>query len=160
MNFVLNLVFQLYLIIFGNKFTYKKQLLLSLITCVITLFLIPFATIFFSPGVGFGLTCGLILVQGFANSVLQSSLYGLAGFLPIKYIIGVSFGNGFAGFMMNVIRYIIILIFGVNNTSEESIVLGSIIFFSVGSVILLIGMFLLLVYNKYLINYRNFGRPK
>ena len=141
-NFVLNLVFQFYLISVGNKLSYEKQLAYSLAMCVIVLALIPFAVIFLPTFLGFIVTSILIVLQGFANSIFQSSVYGVSGFLPLKFIIGVSMGNGIAGLSMNILRYIIIAIFG-TSTDKDTIIKGSIWFFGIATLALLVGCFLL-----------------
>lgn len=141
-NFVLNLVFQFSLVICGNKYSYEKQSSISLSICVVILALIPFSVIFLEGVVGFIVTGLLIMLQGFANSIFQSSMYGLCGFLPLKFIIGMSMGNGFAGLGMNVIRYMILFIYG-NDTSRGTIVTGSLWFFGIAVFILIVGLLLM-----------------
>ena len=149
MNFVLNLVFQFYLVMFGNKFTYYNQMLWSIIIIIFSLTGLVFTTIFVKGLVGFMMACFFLLIQGFTNSILQSSLFGLAGFMPFKFIIGVSLGNGFGGLLLNLVRYLTIIIFGIDNVTESAIIWGSVIFFSVANLLLLIAMVLLIVFIIY-----------
>ena len=141
-NFVLNLVFQFYLVSVGNKFSYEKQLTLSLIMCVVVLALIPFAVVFLPKTLGFIITTILIILQGFANSIFQSSMYGICGFLPLKFIIAVSMGNGVAGLTMNIVRFLIIAFFG-TGSDPDSIFWSSIIFFGIAVLALAVGVILL-----------------
>lgn len=138
-NFVLNLVFQFSLIVFGNRMSFENQLFYSEIFSVSVMITIPIAVIYIQGTLGFIITSLLIMLQGFANSIFQGSLYGVCGFLPLKFIIAVSMGNGFAGIVMNLIRYIIIAILGSGNDTE-TIVTGSIIFFSIAVLCLIVGI--------------------
>lgn len=140
MNFVLNVVFQFYLILCGNQFTYRKQITIALVAVSITLALLPFCTTSLGLPTGFYVNCLLILVSGMANSVLSSSVFGLASFLPLKFIVAVSAGTAYAGLSMNVLRYIIIFISGVDDDSIETTIISSYVFFGIAVVILLIGI--------------------
>ena len=140
MNFALNLAFQGYLVAFGNYLSYQKQVTYSLILTTIIMGLIPVATILIPDFFGFAVLCGLILLQGFANSIFQSNCYGLCGFLPLKFIIGVSTGNGVAGISMGLIRYVILLAYG-SAQGRDIIVAGSLWFFGIVVLILTCGIF-------------------
>jgi hypothetical protein len=142
MNFVLNLVFQFLLVFFGNKFSYKVQLFASLVISAIALVLLPVVVYFFSGISGFLVTSFIILFQGFANAVLLSSFYGIASFLPFKYIIAFSTGQGLSGIIMNVIRYIVIFAFG-DKDDDETITKGAIVFFLIAALLVVSNMYFL-----------------
>lgn len=110
--------------------------------CVVILALIPLSVIFLEGLFSFIITSILVILQGFANSIFISSMYGICGFLPFKFIIGMSTGNGFAGLGVNIIRYIILFIYG-NDTSRKTITTGSLWFFGIATLILTMGLVLL-----------------
>lgn len=115
---------------------------------MISMILLPISVIFLGGTLGFVMTCLIILLQGLANAIVLSNLYAITSFLPFEFIIAFSTGQGFAGIIMNVTRYVILASFGANSETEKNIVLGSLIFFGISAFI--IGMsivFLLLVYK-------------
>ena len=146
MNFVLNVVFQFYLVIFGNKFTYFKQMLVALIFCIITMTFLPIVVLNFESKAAFIFCCILIALQGFANAIFQSNVFGICGFLPFKFIIAVSYGTGFAGIVVNLLRYILIAGYGVNNQNDDEVMIYSIyIFYGITVFLLVVGIGLLFV---------------
>lgn len=138
-NFALNIAFQFLLVFRGNIFTYEKQMFLSSLFAVITFVFIPIAVIFIPGLTGFIITSILMLLLGLFNSVYQSSMYGVCGFLPFTFIIGASFGNGVAGMTMGIIRYIVVLIFGTSN-DESTLLNGSLLFFAIATLLLTLGV--------------------
>lgn len=123
---------------------------------------IPIATIYITGTVGFIVTSLLIMIQGFSNSIFQGSLYGLCGFLPLKFIIAVSMGNGFAGIIMNIIRYIIVAIFGSSN-DESTVVNGSLVFFAIAAFGLFLGIIvtpILYKHHYFLVHFHKSGEIK
>ena len=139
-NFVLNIVFQLTLVLCGNRFSYEKQLFFSSLCCAIILGFIPIAVIFINNEfTSFLVTSILILMQGFANSIFQSSCYGVSGFLPFKFIIGVSFGNGLAGMVAGILKYIIIAILGSGN-DNKTIIYSSLIYYGISVICMIFGV--------------------
>ena len=93
---------------------------------------------------GFLLTSFIILFQGFANAVLLSGLYGIASFLPFKYVIAMNTGQGFSGVIMNLVRYIVI--FSLKNADDDSsILIGAVIFFTTASLIIIVDIYFIMV---------------
>jgi len=66
-------------------------------------------------------------------------LYGIVSYLPLQCIIAMSTGQGFAGILMNVVRYITLFCFFSGNLTEEEIennkFYESIIFFSFSALV-------------------------
>lgn len=147
MNFVLNFVFQLYLVIFGNPFKYYYQMLISIILCIITLACLPVVAAYVEGFPGFLLSCILITLQGFANAVFQCNMFGIAGYLPIKFVIGVSYGNGIAGLGTNVLKYITLAIFGSSN-DIDTLRKGTFVFYGISVLVLVIGLILYMTMFK------------
>lgn len=153
MNFVLNVVFQFILLFTKKKFTFKSQILVSLIISVLSMIALPISVVFMSGLASFITTCIIILLQGLANAIALSCFYSIISFLPFQYIIAFSTGQGIAGILMNVTRYIIVASLG-NPEDEKNIILGSMIFFSIAAIILVICIvFVFIVYkNPYFIS--------
>lgn len=147
MNFILNLVFQSLIVLMGNKFSYRILILVGMIISTIALCILPIVVYFISGLTGFLLTSFIILFQGFANAIVLSGFYGIASFLPVKYVIAFSTGQGLAGILMNVIRYIVILSFG-DSEDDVTITKGAIVFFAIAALIVLINIYFLNVKNK------------
>lgn len=138
-NFALNIVFQFILVFHGNILSYEKQMFIFSICGVIIMALIPIVVIFIPGTFGFIMTSLMILLLGLSNSIYQSSMFGICGFLPFKFIIAASFGNGIAGIAMNLLRYIVAIIFGTGN-DKATIVNGSLLFFGIAIFLLILGV--------------------
>lgn len=123
----------------GNIFPYERQMFLSSLFAVISFIFIPIAVIFVPGTLGFILTSILMFILGLCNAIYQSSMYGVCGFLPFKFIIGASTGNGVAGISMNIVRYIIVLIFGTSD-DESNLINGSVVFFAIATILLVLGV--------------------
>jgi hypothetical protein len=108
---------------------------------------LPISVILLTDTTSFFTTSFIILLQGLANAILLSCFYGIISFLPFEYIISFSTGQGIAGILMNVTRYIILLSMG-DPKLERNIIIGSMIFFGISALIIsLCIVFLFLVYK-------------
>lgn len=112
---------------------------------------LPLSVILLPKLTGFIASCTVLILQGAANAVLLSSLFGLASYLPFAYIIALSTGQGISGIMMNIIRYGILISFGKDAQKEENMILGSLIFFGISALFLLVCLLLtfILFNNQY-----------
>ena len=155
MNFALNILFQFVLICNKKILSYKIQLLFTIIISMITLILLPLSVILFDfdQKLGFYLSCGVVLLQGFINAVCLSSFFGLVSYFPVENIVMLSTGQGVAGILMNVIKYITLVSLTSFDEKTQNII-GTLIFFSISAVIMFICfIFVLLAYkNKYFID--------
>ena len=138
MNFILNLGIQFLLLSTKKIFKYKTQIYTSLLIFLINLILLPITTIYIKGILGFRINCIIMLLNGVSNALISSSIFGLVSFFPIKCLISLSMGQGLAGILMNVLRYIILIFFGDN---EKNINFSSYIFFTVSAFIMLITIF-------------------
>ena len=146
-NFALNIVFQFILIFRKQLFTYKNQLIFSLVCSGILLIVLPLSVSALKDKqtINAVLTSIMILFQGLLNAVCQSSFFGLVSFFPIDIIVVMSSGQGFVGILMNVIQYILTFIFKENENYNTQ----AIIFFSIAFLIIVISLiFLFLVYKN------------
>jgi hypothetical protein len=126
MNFLLNLIIQFLLLITKKIIKYKTQIYISLIIFLINIILLPIITIFIKGDLGFKINCIIMLFNGIGNALISFSSFGLVSFFPIKCLINLSLGQGFAGILMNLLRYIILFSLG---DDEKNINLSSYIFF-------------------------------
>ena len=146
-NFALNIVFQFILIFRKQLFTYKNQLIFSLVFSGILLIVLPLSVSALKDKqtINAVLTSIMILFQGLLNAVCQSSFFGLVSFFPIDIIVVMSSGQGIVGILMNVIQYILTFIFQENENYNTQ----AIIFFSIAFLIIVISLiFLFLVYKN------------
>ena len=156
-NYVLFLGVQAYIMIFGNFTSLKRQLIISLIGMTIILPMILISTIYVSnKEYGFYITSILIIIQGFFNSIYLSSCYGICGKLPVNYTITLSTFMTISGIVMNIIKYIVILIFGAR-TNQLAVQNQAIIYFSVVTITLAIGIVVVfrLFSNAFFLSYIN-----
>lgn len=58
-------------------------------------------------------------MSGLANAFGLSSLYGIVSYLPLQCIIAMITGQGFAGILMNIVRYITLFAFFSGDLSDE-----------------------------------------
>eukprot|EP00340_Litonotus_pictus_P006897 CAMPEP_0170514870 /NCGR_PEP_ID=MMETSP0209-20121228/1395_1 /TAXON_ID=665100 ORGANISM="Litonotus pictus, Strain P1" /NCGR_SAMPLE_ID=MMETSP0209 /ASSEMBLY_ACC=CAM_ASM_000301 /LENGTH=300 /DNA_ID=CAMNT_0010799125 /DNA_START=413 /DNA_END=1315 /DNA_ORIENTATION=- len=79
---------------------------------------------------------------------MQSTVFGVSGFFPFKFIIGVSAGNGIVGIAMGVIRYLIILGYG-TSTDRSNIIRGSVWFFGLATLTMLAAVLMVPVMVKH-----------
>jgi hypothetical protein len=107
--------------------------------------ILPFIGMYVSGGAGYAFCCILIALQGFANAIFQSNLFGIAGFLPFKFIIAVSYGNGIAGTFVGILQYILIFSYGIENSEKRDVVIAtSYWFYSISISVLIFGVFVLI----------------
>lgn len=145
LNFVLNIIFQLIMIWKKQFLSYKIQLIFGLIASIVSLVILPIVVISFEKNslIGFILTGGIILIQGFVNAFCSSGFFGLTSFFPMDMIISLSTGQGVSGILMNIIGYIVLASVNTGNSDDDA-KLGAIIFFSISGFILLITLITLL----------------
>jgi nitrate reductase NapE component len=82
-------------------------------TILLVLFVIfPTVAIFISGPLGFTLVMVLFGITGSANSISQSSSYGLGSKMPMECIAWLTTGTGISGIIINVARMVCLGIFG------------------------------------------------
>lgn len=116
---------------------------------MILIIICPFTVIFIKGLFGFCVTMSFILIQAGANAFGSSTFFSVISYLPKEYIIMFSTGQGAAGIIINIIRYIILFL--VNNEDEQMrVTITAIIFFSVSGFLLIITIVLLFVFKTIL----------
>lgn len=147
MNIVLNMLFQLYLVVFGNRFRYLVQMLFALVLFVIIMIILPFIGMYVEGVAGYVICCLLVALQGFANSIYINNIYGISGYLPFKFMIAVSYGDGLAGLIVGILQYILLFSYGIDNADDREVVISSSYWFYFISVGILIGGIVVLIIN-------------
>lgn len=157
LNFILNILFQFIMVCKKKMFSYKAQLIFSIIFQICSLVLIPVSVLCFPrkevSEVSFYITCVIVFLQGFATAVCTSSFMGLASYFPVGNIVALSIGQGLAGILSNILKYLTLIFLPVSDSTKDewNLILGSLIFFSVGCVLMILCfIFLMLAYrNEY-----------
>ena len=135
-NFVFNLSVQIILLCSKNLLSYKNQLFLSQYLSVIGLILFPLVVTTFVADISYKISCGIMVFIGIANALASSSIFGLASFFPVNNIIAVGTGQGFAGIILNLLRYVILFFF--SEQSQSDINIGAYLFFGVSGILMII----------------------
>jgi hypothetical protein len=135
---------QLVIICCGKCFRYKTLLIFAYLLNGICLCLLPLATIYISGLGGFIISCLIVTLMGkfisnlgLGDALILSSLSGLASYLQYKFFVKLLTGFGFAGFTMNMIKLVLLILFG-DHESEEKTVTSCLIFFTFSTVLLFI----------------------
>lgn len=97
------------MIFFGNRIPLRLRVLLAYAISVVLVLIIPimgFLKIENYPTVGLTITLISLFFIAICNSILQGSIFGLAGSLPGKYMVITMAGNGMAGVLVSIIRVV------------------------------------------------------
>ena len=86
-----------------------------------------------------------MVLQGFANSVLLSGLFGIASFLPPAYMVVFSIGQALAGILMNTIGFIVYAIFDGSQVLEKQFQSALVYFIVIGLIIVLNIVFMIVI---------------
>ena len=126
---------QILTILFGHKLSYTTKITGGFICIAGIMIALPLVTNYCEPDTGFWICMIIMVFYCFVAGVTTSSVFGLGGMLPQKYMGAVMFGNGIAGIGINLIRAIIIIILPPNEGNNQFN--GTIIYFTIACVILL-----------------------
>lgn len=148
LNFAPNIILQFILLWKKNLFKIKNQLIFGLIASITMLAIIPTSIILLKnhENINVVITVFLMLIMGLINALMSSGFFTLVSFFPLKMIIALSTGQGFAGIFLNIIMYILIPTIKYDDDMEKTEIVRSIIFFSVSGFVLL-ACLLILIYS-------------
>ena len=127
--------FALFIYKISQYLTLNSRIVSSLSLMAIILVILPLVSNFFQTNFGFWICSSLMLLIGAGNSLMQSSGIALVALFPSKCISYFFTGTGLAGIMIGVLRLIILSIFG---NKSQGIVVGTIIYFSISGLFLLL----------------------
>ena len=147
LNFILNIFFQLILIIKKDLFSLKCQLITGIIGSIFFLIAIPLSTMFLVKDslLNYLITGGLVVLMGFINALLSGGFFNYVSHFPLEYIVSFSAGQGFSGITMNVLEYLVLIF--VTGEDEKYLIIRAWIFF--GSSILILVICLILLFCNY-----------
>ncbi|XP_077997982.1 equilibrative nucleoside transporter 1-like [Glandiceps talaboti] len=143
-GFVPTLVFMTITLFIQHRTLTKSRIGYSIIVMVVLFVLTVALAIVDSsswPGIFYVVTMGTIVVFNGASAVYQSSLFGLAGRLPVKYTQGVLAGQGLGGTFVSLLSVISIA----STSNLRSAAIG---YFSCALVVLIICFCTFVVMNK------------
>mmetsp|Transcript_10108 Transcript_10108/g.7575 ORF Transcript_10108/g.7575 Transcript_10108/m.7575 type:complete len:158 (-) Transcript_10108:146-619(-) len=139
-------------ITYGRYVSLYTRLTVGFSLFTILMILLPLDTQYLSgdnQSTGYALSIVLLLIFGVFSGVLQSSVFGLGGVLPSKYMGMIMFGNGVSGLFTNFVQIIILL------TLPDEEFLGAMIYFGISAFFLLLCAFcgVVLMKNRYFQHY-------
>ena len=141
LNFAPNIILQFILLYKKNLFKIENQLIFALVASIILLMGIPMSVILLESQKVLNLfvTIILFLIMGLVNALISSGFFSFASLFPLEMIIALSTGQGFAGIILNIIKYIILLILPTIKMGErKKEILTGVIFFSISAAILIV----------------------
>jgi len=109
------------------------------------------AQVFQNTLYGYDLSLLFVVILGALYILLKSSVYGLGGIFPSKYMNAVMNGNGLGGVIIVVIRAITLLCLPTGNEddiNQKNLVIGTLLYFIVGGIVLAICIFLMIMLTK------------
>lgn len=153
LNFAPNIIFQFILVKSKKMFTYKSQIIVTLILLIICMILLPLVVVIYKPLLSFYISCAIIFIQGLISAINTSSFFGLISYFKTEYIVLMSTGQGVSGILMNVIKYILIFTIPRNEdenqfydpTQKKGYIIEGIIYYSIAVVFLIITLIVLIV---------------
>lgn len=138
LNFAPNIILQFILLYKKNLFKIENQLIFALVASIILLMGIPMSVILLESRKVLNLivTIILFLIMGLVNALMSSGFFSFASLFPLEMIIALSTGQGFAGIILNIIKYIILPTIKMEVRKKE--ILTTVIFFSISAAILIV----------------------
>jgi hypothetical protein len=129
LNFILNIFFQLILIIKKDLFSLKCQLITGIIGSIFFLIAIPLSTMFLPADslLNYLITGGLVVLMGIINALASGGFFNYVSYFPLKYIVSFSAGQGFSGITMNILQFIVLA--SIKGEDEKAIVKRAWVFF-------------------------------
>ena len=138
LNFAPNIILQFILLYKKNLFKIENQLIFALVASIILLMGIPMSVILLESHkiLNLIITIILFLIMGLVNALMSSGFFSFASLFPLEMIIALSTGQGFAGIILNIIKYIILPTIKMADRKKE--ILTGVIFFSLSAAILIV----------------------
>ena len=160
LNFAPNIILQFILLYKKNLFKIENQLIFGLIASILLLMVIPMSVILLEKQkvLNMIVTITLFLIMGLINALMSSGFFAFTSFFPLEMIISLSTGQGFAGIILNIIKYIIIPTIKMDAKKKE--ILTGVIFFSLSAFILIVCLIIFIFslktdYFYYYLNQKN-----
>lgn len=123
----------------------NARIVSSLCLMSFVLVILPLIATYIHGENGFWVCAILMLIIGLGNSLMQSSGIALVSLFPPQCIIYFFTGTGLAGILVGVLRVIILKIFG---DTDHGIIIGTIIYFTISGVFLLLTIFVHFAFRR------------
>ena len=155
LNKLFNIPLQFILLIKKKLFPLKTQLICSILISIISLISLPFFVFLSETNKHLGtiVTIILILIMGLINASLQNGFLSLTSHFPLDKIVFYSTGQGISGIIMALLEIVVLFCVNTGN-SDDDFKYGSLIFFGISVLILIVSIFALIFlfnsdYGKY-----------
>ena len=144
LNKLFNIPLQFILLIKKKLFPLKTQLICSILISIISLISLPFFVFLSETNKHLGtiVTIILILIMGLINASLQNGFLSLTSHFPLDKIVFYSTGQGISGIIMALLELVVLFCVNTGNTDND-FKYGSLIFFGISVLILIITIFAL-----------------
>jgi len=145
------LVAQIFLAIYGPRYTYTRRLFPGFIICAILTLSLGFGGNVGGKA-GFWI-CGVILfIFGWFSGINQGTVFAMAGGMPFKYMGAVMLGNGLAGIGSNIMYAFTIAVWKPvdkdGNFNNKHLFIGAMVFFIIAALVLVACAFAQLTLQK------------
>ena len=150
LNKLFNIPLQFILLIKKKLFPLKTQLICSILISIISLISLPFFVFLSETNKHLGtiVTIILILIMGLINASLQNGFLSLTSHFPLDKIVFYSTGQGISGIIMALLELVVLFCVNTGNIDND-FKYGSLIFFGISVLILIITIFaLILLFNS------------
>ena len=150
LNKLFNIPLQFILLVKKKLFPLKTQLICSILISIISLISLPFFVFLSETNKHLGtiVTVILILIMGLINASLQNGFLSLTSHFPLDKIVFYSTGQGISGIIMALLELVVLFCVNTGNTDND-FKYGSLIFFGISVLILIITIFgLIFLFNS------------
>jgi hypothetical protein len=121
--------------VYGHNLSYNFRISVTNFLCAIFMVPLPFITDKLEPELAFWVGVALFTIVGVNSGLAQNSTFSLGGMMPSTHMGGIMLGFAIAGFLANIVRIIVLL------SLPYDMLLSSLIYFSMGGLILMVTSF-------------------
>ena len=121
--------------LYGHHFSYNFKISVTNLMCAIFMIPIPFIAVKLEKDVAFWIEVALVTIVGISSGIAESSTLSLGGMMPSTHMGGIMLGFAISGFLANIVRIIVLL------SLPDNMLLSSVIYFSIGGVLLMLASF-------------------
>ena len=145
--------------VYGHHLSYNFRISMTNFLCAIFMIPLPFITEKLEPEIAFWIGVALFTIIGVNSGLAQTSTFSLGGMMPSSHMGAIMLGLAISGFLANIVRIIVLL------SLPDDMFLSSLIHFSMGGVLLMLGSYVhwrfqKLEFTKYYIAKSQKGRYK
>jgi len=132
------LISQIWVIVYGGKYSFTLRIVSTYFLSAIILVVIPLLARM-GGAVAFWSVFLVLFVFGIVLGVQQASVFSMAGVLPFRFMGAVMLGNGIAGIACNILRAATLIIWPVGDvTKPNNQFIGALSFFLLAAVFMVV----------------------